>query len=253
MSGLAEILDENARLREELAARDAALAARDAALAEREAELETVTKRAKELAQELWLVREARRGPASQRYVPAEQGRLPMFHEVPPPPREPVAEPQSDVEETEKPARKKRKGAPRRRNRDAFAHLPSEPVHCAAEKTPCPSCGKDMKVIGTAESFRVEWVPGHFVRYDVTRDKCACPDCPGEGVLTAPGPFALDRSMAANGLVARVLVDKFADHIPANRQAKRMQREGFDVGSHTLAAWICKAGDLLSQPTINAQ
>ena len=87
--------------------------------------------------------------------------------------------------------------------------------------TTCPSCGKDMKVIGATESFRIEWVPGHFVRYDIARDKCACPKCPAQGVLTAPGPFALDRSMAGNGLVARVLVDKFADHIPANRDRGR--------------------------------
>jgi len=53
-----------------------------------------------------------------------------------------------------------------------------------------------------------------------------------------PGPFAPDRSMAANGLVARVLVDKFADHIPANRQAKCMKREGFEIGSHTLSSWV---------------
>ncbi|MBX2798236.1 MAG: IS66 family transposase [Myxococcales bacterium] len=43
---------------------------------------------------------------------------------------------------------------------------------------------------------------------------------------------------AAHGLVARVLVDQFADHLPANRHAKRMKREGFDVGSHTLSSSI---------------
>jgi len=246
MSGLAEILDENTRLRNQLAAQARVLEAHEAALAAREEELAAVTKRAEELAQELWLVRQARQGPASQRYVPPEQSELPMFADAPAPPREAVAEPPADEEETEKPPKKRRGRTPRRRNRDAFAHLEAQAVHCAAEPTPCPSCGETMKVIGQAESFRIEWVPGHFVRYDITRDKCACPACPSEGVLTAPGPFALDRSMAANGLVARVLVDKFADHIPANRQAKRMKREGFEVGSHTLSSWVGKAGKVLS-------
>jgi len=261
MSGLGEILDQNARLRQaldaaeqgRLAAEQGRLAAEqgrlaaEQELARRGEELAVVTKRADELAQELWLVRQGHRGPASQRYVPPEQGHLPMFSEASAPPREAVAVPPADEEETEKAGKKKRgRGTPRRRNRDAFAHLESQPVHCAAEPTPCPSCGETMKVVGTAESFRIEWVPGHFVRYDITRDKCACPACPSEGVLTAPGPFALDRSMAANGLVARVLVDKFSDHIPANRQAKRMQREGFEVGSHTLSSWIGKAGVVLS-------
>ena len=119
-------------------------------------------------------------------------------------------------------------------------------VHCPAAAATCASCGGPLKTIGTASSFRIEWVPGHFVRHDVVRDKCACPNCPDQGVLTAGGPYALDRSLAANGLVARVLVDKFADHIPANRQAKRMEREGFDIGSHPLSAWIFAAGGLLA-------
>ena len=100
--------------------------------------------------------------------------------------------------------------------------------------------------MGELHSFRLEWVPGHFVRHDIVRDKGVCPHCPGAGVLTAPGPYALDRSMAANGLVARVLVDKFADHLPANRQVRRMRREGLEIGSHTLSSWIGKAADVLS-------
>ena len=118
-------------------------------------------------------------------------------------------------------------------------------MHCEASDSTCLGCGRPLQKIGQAKSFRIEWVPGHFVVEDVVRDKVACPHCPGQGVLTASGPYALDRSLAANGLVARVLVDKFADHIPANRQAKRMKREGFEVGSHTLSAWIGAAGGLL--------
>ena len=80
---------------------------------------------------------------------------------------------------------------------------------------------------------------------DVKRDKCACRACPGEGVLTVPGPYAVPRAMCANGLLARVLVDKFADHIPLNRQARRMGREGFEVGTNTLSGWVGAAAGLL--------
>jgi transposase len=237
MPGLAEILDENARLRQEMAARDALIA-------EQAAMIDAVQRKADYLAQQLELERLRRGGPASQRYVPAEQDLLPFDTPVVQPPRAPTPTLQSDEEATDRPV-KKRRGKPRRRNRDDFAHLVSHPVRCPASDEVCAKCGSDLKVIGQAESFRIEWVPGHFVRHDVVRDKCACPSCPDQGVLTVPGPYALDRSMAGNGLVARVLVDKFADHIPANRQAKRMKREGFDVGSHTLSAWIGQAGSLL--------
>jgi hypothetical protein len=79
---------------------------------------------------------------------------------------------------------------------------------------------------------------------EVVHDKWACSSCPGEGILTVPAPYALDRALCANGLLARILVDKFADHIPLNRQVKRMGREGFSVGSNTLAGRV-KAGGVL--------
>ena len=237
MSGLAEILEENARLRRELQDKETELARRDAMV-------EELKRKAEFLAHQLEAAQLRRTGPASERYIPDGQGLLPFVADIRPPPRDPVAETQSDEEVTEAPT--KRKGTPRRRSREDVAHLEGVDVHCPAAAATCASCGGPLKTIGTASSFRIEWVPGHFVRHDVVRDKCACPNCPDQGVLTAGGPYALDRSLAANGLVARVLVDKFADHIPANRQAKRMEREGFDIRSHTLSAWIFDAGGLLA-------
>ena len=249
MSGLAEILEENTRLRASLSTVSAELAEARATLELREAMLEELQQKAEYLARQLELVRLKRRRPASERFVPDErQAQLFAEQEVPPPPRAPVPEPQRDEEASERPTRRRRReGArrPRRRKREDFEHLASRTVRCEAGEAHCPSCGRPLKKIGEATSFRIEWVPGHFIVEDVIRDKVACPHCPGQGVLTASGPYALDRSLAANGLVARVLVDKFADHVPANRQAKRMKREGFEVGSHTLSAWVGAAGELL--------
>ena len=262
MSGLAEILEENARLRQQMAAlrvelsdtqttlsdTQSVLSDTRTELATRDAMLEEVRRKAEYLAQRLELAQLRYGGRASQRYVPTEQDLLPFHADIGPPPRTPQPGAQSDEEATERPAKKRKGGkTPRRRNREDFANLPARQVPCPAAEDTCASCGGALKVIGQASSFRIEWIPGHFEVHDVTRDKCACPNCPGEGVLTVPGPYALDRSLAANGLVARVLVDKFADHIPANRQANRMKREGFEVGSHTLSAWICAAGKLLSR------
>lgn len=246
MSGLAEILDENASLRRRLAEMEAAHVAALAALSERDAMLEAVKRKAEYLAQQLELQQRKHTGPASQRYVADSQESLPFDALFAPPPRAPAPVAQSDAEKTEASSRKRRgKGVPRRRKREDFSQMPSVPVVCEADGSTCARCDKPLAVIGKASSFRIDWVPGHFVVHDVIRDKCACPDCPGEGVLTVPGPYALDRSMAANGLIARLIVDKFGDHLPANRQARRMLREGFAVGSHTLSSWICQAAGLL--------
>ena len=44
---------------------------------------------------------------------------------------------------------------------------------------------------------------------------------------------------------ASVLVDKFADGLPLNRQSKRMAREGFEVGTAVLASWVVAGADVL--------
>lgn len=274
MTGLAEILDQNATLRRRLAeveaihlasiaALTAELAQREAALAERDAQVEALRHKAEQLAQELELLRLEQSGPRSKRFIdqgPNPQALLPFPAEFAPPPRAPVAEPQSDEEPAEadadqaKPGAGKRKrkraagaAAPRRRAREDFAHLPSIRVECKATDARCAKCDGLLRVIGQTASFRLDWMPGHFVVHDVLRDKCVCPRCPDQGVLTVSGPYALDRSMAGNRLVARILVDKFADHLPLHRQVSRMAREGFAVGSHTLSGWVIQAAAIFER------
>ncbi|MBW2254189.1 MAG: IS66 family transposase [Deltaproteobacteria bacterium] len=228
--------------------KDEELAAQALELAKRDAMLEAVKTGAEELAQQLEFLKLKASGPASQRYVPDEQDMLPFPGDVTPPPRAPEPEPDESNEEdaSEKKKRRREGKSPKRRNREAFAHMPSRPVRCkATDDATCASCGGLLGVIGQAVSFRIDWVPGHFIVDDLVRDKCACPDCPEQGVLTVPGPYALDRALCGNGLLARVLVDKFADHLPLNRQARRMGREGFEVGSNTLAGWVKQSAGLL--------
>jgi len=249
MSGLAEILDENARLRQQMVVLRGELANTRSDLAERDEMLAAVERKAEYLAQRLELEQSKHSRPVSQRFIPSEQEALAFTKDIRPPPRAPQQQDTENAEsDSEQPVkRSKRKGTPRRRNRQAFAHLPSASVHCAAEPSVCLRCGGPRSVIGQAESFRIDWVPGHFIRHDVSRDKCACPSCPSEGILTVSGPYVLNRSLAANGLLARVLIDKFADHIPTNRQVGRMKREGFEVGSQTVSTWICGVGGLLGR------
>ena len=265
MSGLAEILAENQRLRESLAARELVIAAQDQALNEKDqalseahreialkaAMVEALKSSSEELAQKLALIEQRQQGPASHRYIPPEQGQLPFPGDVAAPPRMPVREEDDEPEDEQvNDSRQKKsdkgKKKPRRRDRDAVSHIRSRKVRCPADpNASCAKCGGELKVIGQGESFRVEWVPGHFVVDEVERDKCACPNCPGEGVLTVPAPYALPRALCGDGLLARILVAKFGDHMPLNRQAKQMGREGFEVGSNTMSGWVGQVGKLL--------
>ena len=225
MSGLAEIIDENRRLREELEAlaalvrerdeqlqaqgeqlrekdgqlreKDEHIAAQSTELAKRETMLESLKERAEELARKLQLIDIKRRGPASQRFVPTAQTTLPFPHDIDPPPRAPVPEDDEDEdadvdeagEQSAPKRRRKGKKTPKRRNRDDFAHFESRQMHCtASELVSADGSTHAYKVIGQAVSFRIDWVPGHFVVIDVLRDKCVEPGRPGEGVLTVSPP-----------------------------------------------------------------
>lgn len=270
MAGLAEILLENTRLRDLLAQRDAQLAVQAHRLQEQEQELarqramlEALKVSAEELARELELRKLRESGPASQRFVPPEQQRMPFPADIVAPPRAPEHELACDTGNTEdetgqtattkrqsgKPTNNKKK--PRRRKRDDFAGLDSRKVYCPApEGQLCSCCGRPLHIVGSTCSVRVNWVPGHFVRDDVEREQCACsnPDCDDfRAVLTVPAPYALDRALCGDALLARCIVDKFADHIPLHRQAKRMRREGVDFSTSTLCGWIRASGMLLGR------
>ena len=269
MTGLGEILQENQALRTQLGAAVLDLDSHKIALQEtkqelalRDAMIAELKEKAEQLAKTLELLKLKKTGPKNERFVAdAAQEPLPFPQDIQAPPRAPQPEDteladesddavDGDGEDNTQPenraTQRSAKNTPKRRNRNAFSHLPARNVACAADKdTTCAGCGGALNVIGKAESFRIEWVPGHFIRQEVTRDKCACPKCPEQGVLTVPGPYALNRALCGNGLLARVLVDKFADHIPLNRQARRMAREGVELSTNTLAAWVLNSAGLL--------
>ncbi len=238
------------RLRESIAAAEAAHAEREkalaAALARAHAERDAVIAKAEELARTLARLQNAASRPATQRVVdPDAAPLLPLFASGEAAPSTPEVE----VEAPPDAPRGERGGGgkvARRRDRSAYDHLPARTIRCPADPAAtCAGCGGPLRVIGTASSFRVEWVPGHFEALDLVRDKCAYPQCPDEGVLTVPAPCALDKAVCGDSLLARVLVDKFADHVPLHRRAGRMGREGFEVGTRTLSAWVVAAAGLL--------
>ena len=68
-----------------------------------------------------------------------------------------------------------------------------------------------------------------------------------EGVIIAPMPERpLPKCIAEAGLLAQILVDKFVDHIPVDRQIKRWKREsGIDIKGSTIVGWSVATADLL--------
>src|SRR5690606_16267411 len=90
------------------------------------------------------------------------------------------------------------------------AHLPRESVVHTPACT-CPDCGGTLRPIGESVSEMLEYVPARFKVIRHVRPKLACDGC--EAIIQAPAasrPIA--RGLAGPGLLAHVLVSKYADH-----------------------------------------
>ena len=68
-------------------------------------------------------------------------------------------------------------------------------------------------------------------------DETGCPDC--DRIVQQPVPHRpIDRGLAGPGLLAHVLVSKYADHLPFYRQSEIYRRVGVDLERSTLAGWV---------------
>ncbi len=103
--------------------------------------------------------------------------------------------------------------------------LPRETKTIAPVQEACPGCGGKLRQLGEDVSEILEYVPARFKVIRTVRPKLSCADC--SQIVQAPAPNrVIDRGLAGPGLLAHVLVSKYADHLPLYRQAEIYQREG---------------------------
>jgi hypothetical protein len=83
------------------------------------------------------------------------------------------------------------------------------------------------------------------------RGKWVCDDC--ETLIQAPVPaHVIDKGIPTAGLLAHVMIAKFADHLPLYRQEKIFGRAGLPIARSTLAQWVGVCGVQL-QPLVDAR
>ena len=124
-------------------------------------------------------------------------------------------------------------------------HLPRETVLHQPATCDCPDCGAQMRKLGEDVSEMLNYVPGAFTVVRHVRPKLACGRCSKVVQLPAP-PRPIERGLPAPGLLAQVIVSKYADHCPLYRQEAIYQRSGVQLDRATLASWIGAASNLLA-------
>jgi transposase len=117
-------------------------------------------------------------------------------------------------------------------------------VHMPAGDT-CTACGGELSKLGKEVSKMLEYVPASFKVIRHVRPKLCCTKC--EVILEASARLRpVERGLAGPGLLAHVLVARYADHLPLYQPSEIYSREGVDLDRSTLADWVGAASHLLS-------
>lgn len=150
------------------------------------------------------------------------------------------------AEERADPELKVHRGRERREKRPSLPdHLPQIEVVLEPEESVCPCCSGTLHRIGEDVSRRLDVVPAQYRVIVTRRPKYACRACEGTVVQAPAQPRLIDGGLPTERLVAQVIVDKYADHVPLYRQAQAFARQRITLNRSTLAHWTgYAAGEL---------
>jgi len=142
-----------------------------------------------------------------------------------------------------KPAPKKRGGGRKPLPDDLPVEIIEIPVPEA--ERPCPYCGGERTSCGHEVAQIIEYVPPSFKILEERREKLVCRPC-GE-ITTAPlGDRVIDGARPGPQLVATLIVDKWQDATPHNRNADIFSRLGVHFGRQRLTEWAAAGLDALA-------
>jgi len=151
--------------------------------------------------------------------------------------------------EREQPAEESRPQKQPPKRQPLPAHLPRREIRHEPEATVC-GCGCLLKRIGEDVAEKLDYTPGLFTVERHIRGKWVCTQC--ETMIQAPVPaHVIDKGLPTTGLLAQVLVAKYADHLPLHRQETIFERAGMSLSRSTLAQWVGACGVEL-QPLVDA-
>ncbi|MFA5817642.1 MAG: IS66 family transposase [Bacteroidales bacterium] len=101
----------------------------------------------------------------------------------------------------------------------------------------------DWKLIGQEVTEELDYTPARLYVRQTIRNKYATRS---EGIVIGePLEQVLPKAMAGPALLAQILIDKYADHLPIYRQIERFKRLGVTLAASTISGWIGACCDLI--------
>lgn len=155
------------------------------------------------------------------------------------------AESDEVAEEQVRPHRRRRRRRRRHPGRGCYPpDLPRDvvPVPTSPEMLVCP-CGGRRHKVGVVCSERLDVVPAQFRIVELVRDKLACARCDAHTTPPLP-PEPIKRGLPTARLLAHVVVSKFCDHLPLNRQEEIYARQRVELSRSTMSGWCLEVAEL---------
>lgn len=144
------------------------------------------------------------------------------------------------------PAHERRK--PNRNGQDAIKLDPDLPVRTTVLDIPeeekiCKETGLPLVKIGEEVSHKLAHEPGSYYVKEIIRPKYASPERPEAGVAIALLPDSiLPKCQVDDSLLAEIVTQKFANHMPLYRIAEQMGRDGVGISRKLLSQWVVRCG-----------
>ena len=109
-----------------------------------------------------------------------------------------------------------------------------------ADELTCPDCGGCRQVFGEEVREQLDYIPASLVVIQHVRPKYACKACQANVIIADRLPEPIEKGLPGPGLLARVIVSKYADHLPLYRQERILAREGVAISRQTMCGWMAR-------------
>ena len=124
------------------------------------------------------------------------------------------------------------------------AHVPRQVVE-HRPGTCSPGCTGQQTQIGEDVTEVLDYIPARFRVIRHMRPRIVCRVC--EQIRQAPAiDLPLPRVMASSALLAHLMVSRFVDHVPWNRQSVLLRRQGIDIDRDVMSRWARKLAWLMA-------
>jgi transposase len=203
------------------------------------AALEQAQRRIEQLEHSVDLLLRQRYGPRSERIDPNQLRLFTDERDEPGPSKEPDVAP-------ENPAQPKRTW--KRHGRQLLPeHLPRVPVtiDLSEHERLGPGCGELRAHFADEISEQLEYVPASLFVRQFIRRKYACRACQEHVAIPAKAPQPIDQGLPGPGLLAHVITNKYAFHLPLYRQEEILAHQGVTISRSTLCGWMAQAAERL--------